>query len=59
MKPVMSRDVEPGLRRREPPAGCVRLRAAIVAAMPLKSERHHFDLSAPPQIMRFMNMTGD
>ncbi|AJX33757.1 molybdenum cofactor biosynthesis protein A [Burkholderia oklahomensis] len=55
----MSRDVEPGLRRLEPPAGCVRLRAAIVAAMPLKPERHHFDLSAPPQIVRFMNMTGD
>jgi cyclic pyranopterin phosphate synthase len=36
-----------------------RLRAAIVAAMELKPERHHFDLGAgEPQIVRFMNMTG-
>ncbi|KWZ44765.1 cyclic pyranopterin phosphate synthase MoaA [Burkholderia savannae] len=35
-----------------------RLRDAIVAAMPLKPERHHFDLNAPPQVVRFMNMTG-
>jgi cyclic pyranopterin phosphate synthase len=32
--------------------------AAIVAAMDLKPEKHHFDLSEAPQIVRFMNMTG-
>jgi len=34
------------------------LREAIIAAMALKPERHHFDLEEPPQIVRFMNMTG-
>jgi cyclic pyranopterin phosphate synthase len=34
------------------------LRAAIVQAMNLKPERHHFDLQEAPQIVRFMNMTG-
>jgi cyclic pyranopterin phosphate synthase len=27
-------------------------------ALPLKPERHHFDLEDQPQIVRFMNMTG-
>ena len=27
-------------------------------ALPLKPERHHFDLNEAPQIVRFMNMTG-
>ena len=27
-------------------------------ALPLKPERHHFDLAQEPQIVRFMNMTG-
>jgi cyclic pyranopterin phosphate synthase len=27
-------------------------------ALPLKPERHHFDLDDQPQIVRFMNMTG-
>jgi GTP 3',8-cyclase len=35
-----------------------RLRTAILAALPLKPEKHHFDLSAKPDIVRFMNMTG-
>jgi cyclic pyranopterin phosphate synthase len=35
-----------------------RLRAAIVAALPLKPEKHHFDLAAAPDIVRFMSMTG-
>lgn len=35
-----------------------RLRAAIVAAMALKPEKHHFNLHDEPQIVRFMNMTG-
>lgn len=37
------------------------LRAAIVAAMDLKPERHYFELNEDneaPQIVRFMNMTG-
>ncbi|MDF3032157.1 MAG: moaA [Moraxellaceae bacterium] len=34
------------------------LQAAIRAALPLKPERHHFTLNEPPQIVRFMNMTG-
>ena len=27
-------------------------------ALPLKPEKHHFDLNDEPQIVRFMNMTG-
>lgn len=34
------------------------LKNAIVAAMAIKPERHHFDLHDEPQIVRFMNMTG-
>ena len=34
------------------------LRQAIIAAMSLKPERHHFDLDEAPQIVRFMNTTG-
>lgn len=34
------------------------LKKAIVAALPLKPERHHFDLHEQPQILRFMNVTG-
>jgi len=35
------------------------LKEAIVAAMDLKPERHHFDLNEDkPQIVRFMNTTG-
>jgi cyclic pyranopterin phosphate synthase len=43
---------------REHPGDSDRLRAAIVAALPLKPERHYFDLTEAPQIVRFMNMTG-
>ncbi|CAJ5361689.1 molybdenum cofactor biosynthesis protein A [Burkholderia pseudomallei] len=39
------------------PGDDARLRGAIAAAMPLKPERHRFDLDAP-HIVRFMNMTG-
>ncbi len=35
-----------------------RLKATIIDAMALKPERHEFDLSEEPQIIRFMNMTG-
>ncbi|MEM8500437.1 MAG: GTP 3',8-cyclase MoaA [Pseudomonadota bacterium] len=34
------------------------LEQAIVRAMDLKPERHHFNLHDEPQIVRFMNMTG-
>ncbi len=34
------------------------LQAAIVGAMALKPERHHFDNHGEPQIVRFMNATG-
>ncbi len=34
------------------------LRHAIVQAMDLKPERHHFDHSDEPAVVRFMNMTG-
>lgn len=30
----------------------------IINALPLKPERHYFDLNESPQIVRFMNMTG-
>lgn len=34
------------------------LQQAIIKAMDLKPERHHFNLEEEPQIVRFMNMTG-
>jgi len=34
------------------------LKDAILAAIPMKPETHHFNLNEPPQIVRFMNMTG-
>jgi len=34
------------------------LKRAIVAALRLKPEKHHFDLDSEPQIVRFMNATG-
>ena len=34
------------------------LKEAIIAAMPQKPEKHHFNLEAEPQILRFMNTTG-
>lgn len=34
------------------------LKAAIIAAMDLKPEKHEFNLEEEPQIVRFMNMTG-
>lgn len=40
------------------PGDTGRLQAAIRTALPRKPERHHFNLNEPPQIVRFMNMTG-
>jgi len=34
------------------------LKTAIVQAMAIKPERHYFDNSGEPEIVRFMNMTG-
>lgn len=34
------------------------LQACIRGAMPIKPERHHFDQTDQPQIVRFMNTTG-
>ncbi|MDH4040440.1 MAG: GTP 3',8-cyclase MoaA [Gammaproteobacteria bacterium] len=34
------------------------LKQAIVAAMAIKPERHHFNHEAEPEILRFMNTTG-
>jgi len=34
------------------------LRRAIIDAMALKPEKHHFELADEPQILRFMNATG-
>jgi cyclic pyranopterin phosphate synthase len=38
--------------------GTDELRQAIIGSMDLKPEKHHFDLDAKPEILRFMNMTG-
>lgn len=43
---------------RTPGSDPEQLRQAIVDAMQIKPERHHFDLDEVPQILRFMNMTG-
>lgn len=43
---------------REGASGQDQLEHAIVDAMRLKPEKHHFDLQQEPQILRFMNMTG-
>lgn len=43
---------------RAPDCTAEKLRQAIIAAMDLKPERHHFDLDAEPEIVRFMNTTG-
>ncbi|KGE79148.1 GTP 3',8-cyclase MoaA [Halomonas salina] len=43
---------------RRHPGDIEALKAAIVAAMPLKPERHHFTTDGDVQVVRFMNMTG-
>jgi cyclic pyranopterin phosphate synthase len=43
---------------RSHPGARDRLREAIIAAMALKPERHHFDIQAQPVIFRHMNATG-
>lgn len=43
---------------RNHPGNIERLKQAIVDAMPLKPERHHFTTDGDIQVVRFMNMTG-
>ena len=43
---------------RDPQGDDLALRRAIVQAMDLKPEKHHFDLGEEPDIVRFMNTTG-
>jgi cyclic pyranopterin phosphate synthase len=43
---------------REQNASSDTLKQALVAAMDLKPEKHHFNLDETPDIVRFMNMTG-
>jgi len=43
---------------REHPGDDERLREAIISAMDLKPERHHFSSDGEVEILRFMNMTG-
>ncbi|MNG05894.1 molybdenum cofactor biosynthesis protein A [compost metagenome] len=45
------------LIRRHPGDGA-RLRAALIEALRLKPERHHFESDQQVQIVRFMSMTG-
>ncbi|MFG6179215.1 GTP 3',8-cyclase MoaA [Halomonas sp. THAF12] len=49
-------DLRAVLRRH--PGDIDALKEAIVAAMPLKPERHHFTTDGDVQVVRFMNMTG-
>jgi len=43
---------------RAQPGDIAAIKTAILAALPRKPEKHHFDVQEPPQILRFMNMTG-
>lgn len=43
---------------RSPDYSLSKLKRAIVDAMSIKPERHHFDNAGEPQILRFMNATG-
>ncbi|TDO16739.1 MULTISPECIES: GTP 3',8-cyclase MoaA [Halomonas] len=49
-------DLRAVLRRH--PGDIEALKQAIVRAMPLKPERHHFTTDGDVQVVRFMNMTG-
>lgn len=49
-------DLKEVLRRY--PGDRERLKQVIIDAMDLKPERHYFDNTEDPQILRFMNMTG-
>jgi GTP 3',8-cyclase len=51
-----SMDLKPYLRT--PTEQPITLESAIVKALALKPEKHHFDLNEEPQILRFMSATG-
>ncbi|NQD94233.1 GTP 3',8-cyclase MoaA, partial [Pseudomonas sp. CrR25] len=40
------------------PGDSQRLREALLMALQLKPERHHFEADAQVQVVRFMSMTG-
>jgi cyclic pyranopterin phosphate synthase len=43
---------------RQHPGNMQALKEAIINALPLKPERHHFTTDGDVQVVRFMNMTG-
>jgi cyclic pyranopterin phosphate synthase len=43
---------------RAPDYTLAKLKRTIIEAMTIKPERHHFNLGATPDIVRFMNVTG-
>lgn len=43
---------------REHPGDSARLRQALIQALQLKPERHHFEADQQVQVLRFMSMTG-
>jgi len=49
-------DLLPTLR--DPASTLIGLQQQIQQAMSLKPERHFFNPDEPPQLVRFMNMTG-
>lgn len=49
-------DLRAVLRRH--PGNMQALKEAIINALPLKPERHHFTTDGDVQVVRFMNMTG-
>lgn len=54
-----SMDLRTLLREEQDPSiRAAKLEQAIIDSMDLKPEKHHFDLAAEPQILRFMNATG-
>jgi len=42
----------------DPEVRAAKLEQALIDSMDLKPEKHHFDLTEEPQILRFMNATG-
>ena len=51
LRALLREEQDPGIR-------AAKLEQAIIDSMDLKPEKHHFDLAAEPQILRFMNATG-
>ena len=51
-------DLRKVLRESPSPINTQALTKAIIDAMQIKPERHHFNLNDDPQIVRFMNATG-